>query len=159
MEIPECAPLIYPAIGKTAKEASPGTRDEDTNPNPDKEPKRLSAFKRSSKFVNDYLDRRAHAAFQAANPSSTPLNAPNAGNAAQLASRYSDPNHPGLSGDLAALLTRGKIGSQGNAEEKESANEGGEGVRGTVVLCEGVSTCEADDAAGGAVSHGCEHAE
>lgn len=131
MEIPECAPLIYPAIDKAAaKEASPGTSDEDNNSNPDEKSKRPSAFKRSSNFVNDYLDRRAHAAFQSANPSSTPLHAPNAGNASQFASRYSDPNHPASSGDLAALLTGGKVDLKEMRRRKDQRKTAARGFTG-----------------------------
>ena len=115
MEIPESAALIYPAIDNAVAEAVQED-DQEANNQKSKSPGR---FKKSSKFVNEYLDRRARATFQAENPSSSHLNTPGAGDKTQFASRYSDPTHPASSGSLVALLTGGKVDPKGNRRKKD----------------------------------------
>ncbi|KAH0840878.1 putative fad binding domain protein [Fonsecaea pedrosoi] len=87
VEIPESAPIIFPEL--------------DDLPAGEKE----NAFKRSSKRLVDYFDRRAQAKFEQANPGSKL----NLYQERQFASRFSDPNHPANSGSLIALLSGGKI--------------------------------------------------
>ena len=115
MEIPESAPLIYPALDKTAAEAAQEDVEEANN----KKPKAPGKFKKSTNFVNDYLDRRARAIFHAENPSSCALNTPGADDTTQFASRYSDPTHPAASGSLAALLTGGRLDPKEKRRRKD----------------------------------------
>jgi hypothetical protein len=83
----EVAPLIYPSLDAAA-----------AHPN-------SSAFKRASKFLQDYGDRRAQAVYNAQHPGST------LGNPQEIkfVSRYSDPNHPASSGSLISLVTGGHV--------------------------------------------------
>ena len=115
MEIPESAPLIYPALDNAAADALaaepiPEGNQEDPNKPKAKPP---GKFRRSSNFVNDYLDRRAQATFHAENPTLAALHTPGAGDSTQFSSRYSDPTHPASSGSLVALLTGGKVDPKG----------------------------------------------
>ncbi|KAJ8098108.1 hypothetical protein POJ06DRAFT_282836 [Lipomyces tetrasporus] len=88
VELPESAPLIFPALDSLASDNGQGH----------------NKLKRSQKFIADYFDRRAQATYAAQNPGSSlavPIDS-------QFASRYSDPNHPANSGSLIALVTGGK---------------------------------------------------
>jgi hypothetical protein len=87
VELGEIAPLIYPLLDAAAA---------DPNSN---------AFKRASKFLQDYGDRRAQAVYNAQHPGSTLGNPQES----KFVSRYSDPNHPASSGSLVALLTGGHV--------------------------------------------------
>ena len=96
MEMPESAPLIYPALD----EAVDAEADQEATTG-----KKPSKFKSASKFVNEYSDRRAQAKFQGETPEAN-LIVPQE---KQFASRYSDPNHPASNGSLISLLTGGKV--------------------------------------------------
>ncbi|KAK9244406.1 hypothetical protein V1506DRAFT_541680 [Lipomyces tetrasporus] len=88
VELPESAPLIFPALDSLASDNGQGH----------------NKLKRSQKFIADYFDRRAQATYAAQIPGSSlavPIDS-------QFASRYSDPNHPANSGSLIALVTGGK---------------------------------------------------
>jgi hypothetical protein len=63
-----------------------------------------AAYKRSGKYVSEYMDRRARAKWAGENPDSTLANA---SGKEKFYSRYADPNHPASSGDPLALLTGG----------------------------------------------------
>lgn len=93
IELPEAAPLIFPALDELAV----GTSDEAV--------KKQNKLKSSQKFVADYLDRRAQARYAGENPSSSLAAAPQS----QFTSRYSDPNHPASNGSLISLVTGGYI--------------------------------------------------
>lgn len=117
VELPESAPLIYPAL-----DAAAAVEDHDPNA------KKSSAFKRSGKFVGDYMDRRAQAKYAAENP-----NALSVPQEKQFVSRYSDPNHAVNSGSLISLVTGGAIDTKG-ARRQLQAQRGGDkrGPRGAV---------------------------
>jgi len=93
MEMPEAAPLIFPALDALA--------DSTTAEGVQKKTK----LKNSQKFVADYFDRRAQAKYAAENPESSLATAQET----KFASRYSDPNHPANSGSIIDLLTGGAL--------------------------------------------------
>ncbi|KIV82281.1 hypothetical protein PV11_04402 [Exophiala sideris] len=97
--LPESAPLVYPALDAAAVAAADGT------PVP---AKKQSALKSSSKFIADYMDRRAQATYAGMNPDSQ-LAAAAPPPQKQFASRFSDPNHPVNSGSIVSLLTGGHV--------------------------------------------------
>ncbi|OAP61840.1 hypothetical protein AYL99_04043 [Fonsecaea erecta] len=90
LAIPQSAPLIFPQVDDEV--------DDDGQPR--------SSWKRGSKFVSSYFDRRAQAEHLPTygDPNSPPT----------FASRYSDPNHPANSGSPIALLTGGLINPRGD---------------------------------------------
>ena len=95
LSLPAAAPLIFPDLDAAAHV------DEDT----EVAKKKQNAFKKSSKFIGDYMDRRARAEYNAESPESllsVPDNKP-------FASRYSDPNHPAVTGGLISLVTGGRV--------------------------------------------------
>lgn len=94
VEMPESAPLIFPALDAAMSDQ-----------NPEAAAKKQNAFKKSGKFIAEYMDRRAQAEYNAENPDST-LTVPQE---RHFASRYSDPNHPANSGHLLSLVTGGKF--------------------------------------------------
>ncbi|APA16254.1 hypothetical protein sscle_16g110240 [Sclerotinia sclerotiorum 1980 UF-70] len=106
LEMPEAAPLIFPALDQMQISESEG------NENAPKSNK----FKDSGKFVTDYFDRRAQAKYAIQNPNST-LATPKP----QFLSRYSDPSHPANSGSLISLITGGHINPQARRIERRVA--------------------------------------
>jgi hypothetical protein len=102
MSLPESAPLVYPALDAAAAQAQAQT-DAGLDPSGGAV-KKQSAMKQKSKFLADYLDRRAQAVYASTNPNSQ-LSAPPPEK--KFASRFSDPNHPINSGSLIALATGG----------------------------------------------------
>jgi hypothetical protein len=84
-EWPQTAPLVFPALDELDGE-------------------KQAAYKRSGKYVSEYMDRRARAKWAGENPDSTLANA---SGKEKFYSRYADPNHPASSGDPLALLTGG----------------------------------------------------
>ncbi|KAK9311744.1 hypothetical protein V1522DRAFT_191694 [Lipomyces starkeyi] len=104
VELPESAPLIFPALDSLASDNGQGH----------------NKFKRSQKFIANYFDRRAQATYTAQNPGSSlavPVNS-------QFASRYSDPNHPANSGSLIALVTGGKVDPKRRKRERRARRKG-----------------------------------
>jgi hypothetical protein len=99
--IPEAAPLVYPTIDKVAFATSEHLQ---ALPAP-----KQNALKRSSAFLQDYLDRRAEAEYAGTHGEGSKLTVPGATDQQKFASRYSDPNHPANSGSIIALLTGGAI--------------------------------------------------
>lgn len=88
VEMPQAAPLIFPDLDRAIEQqGQEGFK---------------AKMKGASKFLGDYLDRRA----QAKSVDDDPLNIEQP--APKFASKYADPNHPANSGDLAALVTGGK---------------------------------------------------
>lgn len=96
VELGDVAPLIYPSLDAAA--ADPNS----------------SAFKRASKFLQDYGDRRAQAVYNAKNPGSALGNPQET----KFVSRYSDPNHPASSGSLIALLTGGHVNPKARKQQR-----------------------------------------
>ncbi|KAL6720248.1 hypothetical protein ACLMJK_002169 [Lecanora helva] len=94
IEIPKAAPLIFPALDAAVDDANPETAA-----------KKENAFKKSGKFIGEYMDHRAQAEYNYDNPNSS-LSVPEG---KPFASRYSDPNHPANSGSLISLVTGGKV--------------------------------------------------
>ncbi|OCL10367.1 hypothetical protein AOQ84DRAFT_387564 [Glonium stellatum] len=101
-ELPESAPLVFPGLDQAV-----------ADPN-------ASKFKKSQKFVADYLDRRAQATYANENPNSSLTTA----STPQFASRFSDPNHPANSGSLISLVTGGALGGR---KQRRQGGRGGLG--------------------------------
>lgn len=116
LELPEAAPLIFPHLDAAAEEEEAG--------------KKPNAFKKSGRFIGDYMDRRANATYNAENPnSSLSTGTP------EFKSKYADPNHPVNSGSLISLVTGGKVDPRAARSKKQSrrTERGGPGlIRGTV---------------------------
>jgi hypothetical protein len=92
----ETAPLIFPKLDDLVEFEADGSPAQ---------VKRQNAIMRSSKFVEEYMDRRARAKWAGNNPQSILANvAPKE----TFNSKYSDPNHPVSSGDPLALVTGGR---------------------------------------------------
>ena len=104
LEMPEAAPLIFPALDELA-----ASKTEDGV-------KKQSKMKSSKKFVADYYDRRAQAQYAAENPDSSLAQT----QPKEFASRYSDPNHPANSGSLVALVTGGMLDPRKRRQERRS---------------------------------------
>ncbi|KAH7351267.1 hypothetical protein BKA65DRAFT_396841 [Rhexocercosporidium sp. MPI-PUGE-AT-0058] len=109
LELPESAPLIFPALDKVAEDES------------EEGAQKQGMMKSTSKFVDDYFDRRARAKWAGENPDSK-LVVP--GQRTEFTSRYSDPNNPANNGSLVSMLTGGKFNPRG------LKNEGWGGRRG-----------------------------
>lgn len=102
LEMPEAAPLIFPALDALADSTSPeGVQKQ-------------NKLKSRQKFVADYFDRRAQAKYSVENPSSS-LAAPQE---KPFTSRYSDPNHAASSGGLVSLITGGAINLKGRKQSR-----------------------------------------
>ncbi|ORY00319.1 hypothetical protein BCR34DRAFT_494705, partial [Clohesyomyces aquaticus] len=114
IELPEAAPLVYPALEAALEEKS-------------------NAFVSSSKFVANYMDRRRAAEYAYQYPNSK-LNVPAQ---KKFASRYSDPSHPANSGSISALLTGGAVDlTKGARERKEMRRDRRRQRRGHAPLTE-----------------------
>ncbi|KAJ5781998.1 uncharacterized protein N7518_010481 [Penicillium psychrosexuale] len=92
MQLPECAPLVFPEIDRAAIRVRDGL-----------EPK--SNFQSGRTWVRDYIDRKSQASFEAQHQGSA-LAVPESGRKA-FTSRYNDPNHPVNSGNLLTTLSGG----------------------------------------------------
>ena len=107
IEIPESAPLVYPALNGAAGEdedRSGSTREEKSS--------KIQSFR---VLMGEYSDCRAQALFHAENPDSpldVPLEKP-------FASKHSDPTHPANSGSLISLDTGGKVNRIGYMKERD----------------------------------------
>ncbi|GAD91608.1 hypothetical protein SNOG_15540 [Paecilomyces variotii No. 5] len=125
-EWPDTAPLIFPKLDDLAADGG--------------EVKKQNALKRSSNFVEEYMDRRARAKWAGHNPGSVIANG---GPKETFKSIYSDPNHPAASGDPLALLTGGRVqlpslplpgrlgsfGGQGNKQRSENGDASSPSIR------------------------------
>jgi hypothetical protein len=103
LEMPEAAPLIFPALEALAASPSEGAAQT------------TSKLKDSQKFVADYFDRRAQAKYAGESPGSSLAHM---GEEKKFASRYADPNHPANSGSLVALLTGGAINPRARKQQR-----------------------------------------
>ena len=104
LEMPEAAPLIFPALDQVAA----STSEEDV--------KKQNKMKSSQKFVAGYLDRRAQAKYAAEHPNSSLAQSPST----EFASRYADPNHAANSGSLISLVTGGMLDPKARRQQKRS---------------------------------------
>lgn len=103
LELPEAAPLVYPDLDRVAAQALEGESQ-----GKGKEPAGTrEKFKNAGSWVQDYLDRRGQAWYEAGHQGSS-LAVPSA-ERPTFKSRYNDPNHPANSGSLISLLTGGAI--------------------------------------------------
>ena len=93
-EFPETAPLVFPGLDALAA----------YDPK-DPEGKKKHRLRSGKKFVDEYMDKRAHAKWAGANPDSQLAKTVKT----SFKSRYADPNNPAASGDLLALVTGGKL--------------------------------------------------
>lgn len=107
LELPEAAPLIFPALEDLADDTSADAE------------KKKSKMKSSQKFVADYFDRRAQATYIAENPNSKLALSPSEDGGPKFASRYADPNHPANSGSLISLLTGGHINPETRRQQRK----------------------------------------
>lgn len=105
LELPEAAPLIFPALDTLAASTSAEGIQ------------KKSKLKSSQKFIADYFDRRAQAEYANQNPTSA-LAVPSE---KRFASRYADPTHPANSGSLISLLTGGVVNPAARREMRRSA--------------------------------------
>ncbi|KKK15707.1 hypothetical protein AOCH_007061 [Aspergillus ochraceoroseus] len=103
LELPEAAELVYPDLDRVVAQAveGKGSRDQPASTGG------LNKFKGAGKWVQDYMDRRAHAFYEAEHPGTT-LTVPST-HREPMKSRFNDPNHPANSGSLTALLTGGLV--------------------------------------------------
>ncbi|CZR53392.1 uncharacterized protein PAC_03270 [Phialocephala subalpina] len=105
LELPEAAPLIFPALEELAEDNSPDAE------------KKKGKMKSSQKFMADYFDRRAQAKYMAENPGSKLAVSPEEGGP-KFSSRYADPNHPANSGSLISLLTGGHVNPAARKQQR-----------------------------------------
>jgi hypothetical protein len=92
-EFSETAPLVFPALEGLSEDGSENGKQQQ------------GRLKRGKRFVTEYMDKRAQAKWAGQNPDSKLANTVKP----EFKSRYADPTNPASSGDLAALLTGGKI--------------------------------------------------
>ena len=114
MELPVSAPLVFPDLDAAAN-IDQGTEDAK---------KKQNFLKKSSKFIDEYMDHRAQAEYDHENPNSN-LSVPDQ---KPFASRYSDPTHPASSGSLISLVTGGHMDTNGRRRDRRAAR----GPRGPV---------------------------
>ncbi|KAK9770751.1 putative Aminoglycoside phosphotransferase domain-containing protein [Seiridium cardinale] len=115
VELPKAAALIYPDLDSAADQDL-GSNDKGKEAEGVKE-----KWKGAGKWVQDYLDRRAQAAYEMDHHGST-LNVPSESRTPFL-SRYSDPSHAARSGSLISLLTGGAVNPAARRQEKRSAKQ------------------------------------
>ncbi|TAQ87812.1 hypothetical protein B7494_g3838 [Chlorociboria aeruginascens] len=112
IEMPEAAPLIFPALDEIAR----GTSAEAV--------KKQNKLKSSQKYIADYFDRRAQATYAAENPDSSLAKIQSG-----LASRYSDPNHPTNSGSLLPPIMGGSINHRAEKNARKQSKRYKKAVR------------------------------
>jgi hypothetical protein len=105
LELPEAAPLIFPALDTLAASTSAEGIQ------------KKSKLKSSQKFIADYVDRRAQAEYASQNPTSALA----VTSEKRFASRYADPTHPANSGSLISLLTGGAVNPAARREMRRAA--------------------------------------
>ncbi|EPE10962.1 fad binding domain protein [Ophiostoma piceae UAMH 11346] len=107
LELPQAADLVYPDLDKAA-EHDLGIVDRDgAGGSSAEQAKARTKWNSSGKFVQDYLDRRAQAAYESEHRGSSVAVPAEARK--PFMSRYADPNHAANSGSLLALLTGGAV--------------------------------------------------
>jgi hypothetical protein len=92
MQLPECAPLIFPEIDRAAIRVRDGLKPKST-------------LQSGRTWVRDYIDRKSQASFEAGHQGSA-VAVPASGRKA-FTSRYNDPNHPANNGNLLSTLSGG----------------------------------------------------
>ncbi|KAL2788804.1 hypothetical protein BJX66DRAFT_308045 [Aspergillus keveii] len=92
MQLPECAPLIFPEIDRAATRVRDGLKPKST-------------LQSGRTWVRDYIDRKSQASFEAEHQGSA-VAVPASGRKA-FTSRYNDPNHPANNGNLLSTLSGG----------------------------------------------------
>ncbi len=112
--MPQAAPLIFPALDDMQARDPPKTKKEN--------------MKRKGKFVANYFDRRAQAAYTAENPNSVLASANTQKHV--FASRFADPNHPANSGHPIALITGGIINPKAQQQQQQQQQNGLGGILG-----------------------------
>ncbi|KAB8218028.1 hypothetical protein BDV33DRAFT_193084 [Aspergillus novoparasiticus] len=112
IELPEAAPLVYPDLDRAAARAMEGNGKEAEGTR--------EKMKSAGAWVQDYMDRKAQASYEAKNPGST-LVVPESGRKG-FVSRYNDPNHPVNNGKLTSVLTGGLIGSKPGLIERAATS-------------------------------------
>jgi hypothetical protein len=114
LELPEAAPLIFPALESLVDPTTPG------------EVQKSNKLKSTGKFFADYSDRRAQARYAAENPDSMLAMNPED---QKFAGRFADPNHAANSGSLVSLLTGGKINPNALRERRRASKRVGRAMR------------------------------
>ncbi|KAJ5908467.1 hypothetical protein N7495_001149 [Penicillium taxi] len=104
IELPESAALVYPDLDRIVANA---IEDQSNGKGKTTSAGSLEKLKSAGVWVQDYLDRKAQAEYEAEYPKSS-LAVPST-ERVPFKSRYSDPNHPANSGSLISLLTGGAI--------------------------------------------------
>ncbi|KJK63850.1 hypothetical protein P875_00064666 [Aspergillus parasiticus SU-1] len=112
IELPEAAPLVYPDLDRAAARAMEGNGREAE--------KTREKMKSAGAWVQDYMDRKAQASYEAKNPGSS-LAVPESGRKG-FVSRYNDANHPVNNGKLTSVLTGGLIGSKPGLIERAATS-------------------------------------
>lgn len=92
-QLPECAPLIHPALDVALTSTSLT--------------KESSIMQRNSSVVNDYLDRRSQDLFASKNPDSKLTAAMPVSSPDSYVNRFANPDHPVNNGSIFALLSGG----------------------------------------------------
>ncbi|KAK3936516.1 hypothetical protein QBC46DRAFT_394899 [Diplogelasinospora grovesii] len=125
VELPEAAPLIYPDLDRAVQQDLE-REAQDQGKGPEKKDIK-EKWKSAGEFVQDYLDRRAQAQFEAQHQGSK-LAVPSS-QRTPFASRFSDPNHPANSGSLIALLTGGAVDPKGRRLNRRAERQERLGMR------------------------------
>ncbi|KAK6837464.1 hypothetical protein RU639_001461 [Aspergillus parasiticus] len=112
IELPEAAPLVYPDLDRAAARAMEGNGRESE--------RTREKMKSAGAWVQDYMDRKAQASYEAKNPGSS-LAVPESGRKG-FVSRYNDANHPVNNGKLTSVLTGGLIGSKPGLIERAATS-------------------------------------
>lgn len=112
LEMPEAAPLVFPALDDVAQSGDIEKRN---------------AFMRSTKFVSNYYDKRTQLEYATRNPNSS-LAVP-ADQRPNFATRVADPSHPAFQGSWLTLFSGGKI-KPSTKGEKNGDPSGRRGKRG-----------------------------
>ncbi|PYH90932.1 hypothetical protein BO71DRAFT_386616 [Aspergillus ellipticus CBS 707.79] len=104
LELPEAAELVYPRLDHVAVQAvAEGEQG--------KEGSKLAGLREktqgASKWVQDYMDRRAHVFYEANHPGTSLAIPPE--QRAPMKSRFNDPSHPVHSGSFISLITGGLV--------------------------------------------------
>ncbi|KAI4195115.1 MAG: hypothetical protein LQ350_007393 [Teloschistes chrysophthalmus] len=92
-QFPETAPLVFPGLDQIAEEMK--------GDGAQKKKKIAETYK----YVANYWDKRATAAYQAQHPNTPLAHGPKG----DFTSRYADPNHPASSGSLISFLSGGRL--------------------------------------------------
>ncbi|KAF3392658.1 hypothetical protein F1880_008641 [Penicillium rolfsii] len=114
IELPEAAELVFPDLDRVAEEALEGKGK-------GKEPGTRDKFKNAGTWVQDYLDRRGQAFYEAEHQGSS-LAVPSS-DRKTMVSRYNDPNHPANSGSLISLLTGGAVNPAARRQARREARQ------------------------------------